>query len=290
MVHRNDRSRRRGGRWLAPVIGAIALLLGSCIADTETGPTDPGRGTPELDALKKGEIALPMECRLEVPATTTASFSAAECQNSPGPYIVMEGAMTLGGLGLQLIFRNNARGTHEHVEQVTVSMTIIPEGESITLPKQPSAGGVGGNPFIWIQLLDSEGEPITDEVFLGRCVQGLDAMALAHLLPAEGIISSVAAECSNSPGPWITVDGLVVMSGVTARLIFRNNDNPVGGPHEAMVTTTVDVEILPETEIVFPKQPVLGGVGGNPHIFAQFVDGDGNPISPEWYIGRCVQL
>jgi len=42
---------------------------------------------------------------------------------------------------------------------------------------------------------------------------------------------------------------------VSAKLIFRNNDNPVGGPHEADVTTSVKLEILPPgTTIQFPKQ------------------------------------
>jgi hypothetical protein len=40
----------------------------------------------------------------------------------------------------------------------------------------------------------------------------------------------------------------------------------------------------------FPKQPVLGGVGGNPWIYLQFIDGQGNALSGERLLGRCVQL
>jgi len=101
-----------------------------------------------------------------------------------------------------------------------------------------------------------------------------------------------AGDCTNNPGPYITLSGaLTLNAGVSAKLIFRNNDNPVGGPHEADVTTSVKLEILPPgTTIQFPKQPVLGGVGGNPWIYLQFLTGGGATIGAEYLIGRCVQL
>ncbi|HEY3237904.1 MAG TPA: hypothetical protein VGJ84_24505 [Polyangiaceae bacterium] len=68
-------------------------------------------------------------------------------------------------------FRNNQKGTHEHVEEITNDLSVVPLGEKIVIPKQPSQGGSGGNPFIWAQLLDGSGKALTDEMFLGRCVQ-----------------------------------------------------------------------------------------------------------------------
>lgn len=79
--------------------------------------------------------------------------------------------------------------------------------------------------------------------------------------------------------------------GIDARIVFRNNDNPVGGPHDADEETVVEVELVPPGHTIqFPKQPVQGGVGGNPWIFAQFEQGNGDPIGDETLIGRCVQL
>ncbi len=40
----------------------------------------------------------------------------------------------------------------------------------------------------------------------------------------------------------------------------------------------------------FPKQPVQGGVGGNPWISVRFADSAGQPIGSETLLGRCVQL
>jgi len=50
-------------------------------------------------------------------------------------------------------------------------VTLIAEGDEIVVPKQPSQGGVGGNPLIGIQFLDENGDPIDRPVNLGRCTQ-----------------------------------------------------------------------------------------------------------------------
>jgi hypothetical protein len=213
----------------------------------------------------------------------------AECTNNPGPYITLEGALILSGLEAQLIFRNNDNpvgGPHENVESF-VRTVVVSTGETIVIPKQPVQGGVGGNPFIWIQFFDSNNNALTSEIFLGRCVQGLSEVSADFGIPSMAT-ALVSAECSNSPGPYITLDGELVLGGINAKLIFRNNDNPVGGPHENV--QSLDVTIMPSgISIKFPKQPVQGGVGGNPFIWIQFLDGSGKPLTGEIYLGRCVQ-
>src|SRR6266702_2267698 len=95
--------------------------------------------------------------------------------------------------------------------------------------------------------------------------------------------------CENSPGPYISFTSGMTMAGMSARIIFRNNDNPVGGPHNADVTR--DVTLIPAgLNVTFPKQPVLGGVGGNPWIFAAFTDGNGTAQGAATLLGRCEQL
>jgi hypothetical protein len=215
--------------------------------------------------------------------------SMAECTNNPGPYITLEGALILSGLGVQLIFRNNDNpvgGPHEHVES-SVSTVVINAGESIVIPKQPVLGGVGGNPFIWIQFFDNNNNALTDEIFLGRCVQGLSEVSADFSIPSMATALLSAAECSNKAS-YITLDGELVLSGMNAKLFFRNNDNPVGGPHENV--QSVDVTMIPSgVSIKFHKQPPLGGVGGNPFIWIQFLDGSGRTLTDEIYLGRCVQ-
>jgi hypothetical protein len=280
---RHNKNNRKPHRLLGGVLLALfAFIFTSVVAlvgcDTAT------------DDFETGESALIAAEQVGLPSTMHSAFTVSECQNSPGPYIVMNGEIGYEGLGLRLIFRNNKKATHEHTEEFVTTLVILPEGESITLPKQPALGGVGGNPFIWMQLLDDEGQALTGEIFLGRCVQGLSETIAWPVIPADAVLNSVVAECSNHPGPFITVDGNADIAGMTARFIFRNNDNPVGGPHEAVIDGTADLVLTPPTSVTFPKQPVLGGAGGNPWIFAQFIDGDGNPLSNEVLIGRCVKL
>ena len=63
------------------------------------------------------------------------------------------------------------------------------------------------------------------------------------------------------------------------------------GTHTHTEDVTVDVVILPAGETIqFAKQPPLGGVGGNPRISIQFLDGSGNPLGDPIFLGRCVQL
>src|SRR3989449_8264788 len=52
---------------------------------------------------------------------------------------------------------------------------------------------------------------------------------------------------------YISFTSGVTMAGLSARIIFRNNDNPVGGPHEADVTRNVAV-IPAGLSLTFPKQ------------------------------------
>jgi hypothetical protein len=228
----------------------------------------------------------------QMPAEIRGTVTATGCENSPGPYITFNGALALGGLDVRLIFRNNInKDVHVREEEVNVDVVAVPEGGEIILPKQPVRGGVGGNPFIWVQLLDANGSPLSEEIFLGRCVQGTFGVDGTPLfLQALAVAQFEVSDCTNNPGPFINFRGsMALTNGLTARFIFRNNDNPVGGPHEA--EGLADLVLLGAGHALqFPKQPVEGGVGGNPWISVQFLGGDGDPIGTESLLGRCVQL
>lgn len=227
------------------------------------------------------DFTMPMKIR-----TTVESF---ECYNSPGPQITFQGGMLLDALNLRLIFRNNInKDVHTREEVVTSDVGLIEEGQEIVLPKQPVEGGVGGNPYIYFQLVDTNNGALTDPALLGRCVQGL-------FQPVADIAKEVAAaarltvsQCENSPGPYIRVDGeMSVSPGIKARFIFKNNKNKDVHTAEAVR----DLLLVANGETVqFPKQPVEGGVGGNPYISTQFLDGNGEPIGTETLLGKCVQL
>jgi len=233
---------------------------------------------------------------LSEPMNLQASVSAFNCSNSPGPWINFEGAVTLAGLNVQLVFRNNInKDVHTLVEDVE-TVAAVTAGTTIRIPKQPShpfAGGtgtgVGGNPWISVQIVDTNGHPLSGEVLLGRCVQGAfsPAVDFSASVVAQAIIETL--DCTNNPGPFINVSGSVSVSpGVRARFIFRNQST-AGAPHEAIAMA--DVTLMSNGfSLSFPKQPVQGGVGGNPWISVRFADSSGQQIGPETLLGRCVQL
>ena len=232
--------------------------------------------------------AATVSATVDLPAVVDTSATVQSCTNNPGPFINLQGELVLGGISGRFIFRNNVQGTHTHVEDVTIDVVVIPSGLTIRFAKQPPEGGVGGNPRVYLQFLDGSGDPVSDELYLGRCVQGLNQTSTDVSLPTDVVLNVAAASCANNPGPFITFDGQLTIGGLTARLIFRNN---VQGTHSRTEDVTVDVEVLPPGQsIQFPKQPPLGGVGGNPRIYFQLLDGSGSPLSGEYYLGKCVQL
>lgn len=223
-----------------------------------------------------------------MPASLNVNPSVELCENNPGPYITLDGDVTLGGLGGRLIFRNNMKGTHEHEEDVIVRVSLVPKGEQIKFNKQPSQGGVGGNPWIYAQFMHNLGAAFTGEILLGRCVQGLDPAAIGFLLPSSATVEIAGGSCSNHPGNNISVSGALTLGGIDATLIFRNNEK---GTHEHEEDTKIGIEILPKDgDISFAKSPHDGGAGGNPLVFFQFTDGDDVPMGSEILLGRCTKL
>ena len=229
---------------------------------------------------------------LEMPVSVAYELTTYDCSNNPGPQITFSGLASTAGFGVRTIFRNNMKGTHEYTDEAKVDVELQPDGAEITIPKQPVLGGTGGNPFIWIQFIDGNGNAMGEEIFIGRCVQGYTFKGAQQVAEnATAYADYTVAGCENSPGPNITFESGISLAGISAVIIFRNNDNPVGGPHEAVRDLSNSLQIIADgTSFTFPKQPVLGGVGGNPWIWTQFLDGSANAVSNEILLGRCEQL
>ncbi|HEV8595489.1 MAG TPA: hypothetical protein VGR51_08175, partial [Thermoplasmata archaeon] len=229
-------------------------LIATALAFAALGivPMSVAGGRGDSDAIGVQTVSADVAMATDV----HADVATGGCSNSPGPWITLTGELSFGGIGVTLIFRNNAKGTHEHTEDLTASVVVIPEGDTIQFAKQPPLGGVGGNPFIWIQFVDDDGNALSGEIFLGRCVQGFTSVDASFFTDALASANVEGGTCSNSPGPYITLSGEIRLSGINANLIFRNNDNPVGGPHEHSEDVTVSVVLLPEGETIqFAKQP-----------------------------------
>lgn len=245
--------------------------------------------TLALSLFMAGALALHADVTVKNTSTmaahATVNVEETDCQNHPGPWVTVDGTISLGGMQVKVILQNNVKGTHTATVTNEVTAVILNLGESITIPKQPVLGGVGGNPHISIQFVNSEGENLGDEIYLGRCVQGL-AIPLDLLLGAITELDVSVIGCANNPGPWIYLGGDITLSGVSANVIFRNN---VKGTHTAEVSTTVSI-LEDGATVKIPKQPVRGGAGGNPTISIQFLDGQGNPVSEVIPLGKCNKI
>jgi hypothetical protein len=247
----------------------------------------------QLTAIPCLLVASLLAAQADVTVTKSTTMAAqgqinvneSDCLNNPGPWITLDGDIAFGGLGLRLIFQNNVKGTHTATVTFETNAVLLNLGESITIPKQPVLGGVGGNPHISIQFLHSSGEQIGDEIYLGRCVQGL-TLSPDFLLDAVAAANLAVGDCANHQGPWITISGGITLSGVDAKIIFRNNFK---GTHTAEEEATVSL-IANGSTIQIPKQPVRGGAGGNPLISVQFLNGAGQPIGQPIKLGKCNQL
>ena len=210
------------------------------------------------------------------------------CENNPGPYITLDGDLTLGGLGARIILSNNAKGTHTASADVFADVTLIPAGEKFQIAKQPSRGGVGGNPWIYFQFLDGQGGSLCAPIKLGRCVQGLTNASGVFSILTGANCNITSGDCTNSGGPFITLNGELRLGGLNGRLILTNNAKFT---HAAADDVVLDIVLLEDGKsITFAKQPPLGGAGGNPLIYVQFMSGSGAPIGSKILLGRCNQL
>src|SRR5437870_4743127 len=67
----------------------------------------------------------------QTPVNVQTSMTTSGCDNSPGPQITLQGTMTVGGIGVQLLFENNLAGTHTFtVESTATSSTATTTTDS----------------------------------------------------------------------------------------------------------------------------------------------------------------
>ncbi|HEV8324592.1 MAG TPA: hypothetical protein VG389_23445 [Myxococcota bacterium] len=242
-------------------------------------------GGPPPEDIGSLASGLSVEEPVGLATRVAATASATDCVNAPGPVITLSGTIVLAGLDGRFVFRNNRRGTQESATTVE----LRGGGETIAIDDVPVASGVGGNPFIWIQLLDGAGTPLTGETFLGRCTDGLSDVDVEALMPSTASVTVEAVDCAPTTESRISESGSLALGGLKARYVLRDGEDPAAA--STSVTTTLDVELLPPGETrAFPDETVASGVGGNPFIWLQLRDSDGAPLTDERLLDRCQAL
>jgi len=226
---------------------------------------------------------------IDQPASVLVREAAEGCNNNPGPFITMSGELRLGGVNARLILTNNRKFTHVASADITTDITILEAGDQIQFAKQPSRGGVGGNPHIYLWFNDCDGGMLTPRpTYLGRCVQGLNPASLNFELPTDLEVEVGSDACTNSPGPFININGEIRLGGLCGTLIFTNQKKFVHVHEEDVLA---DIVLIEEGEtLTFSKSPAQGGAGGNPFIWLQLLDGAGQEIGDASFLGRCKDL
>ena len=223
----------------------------------------------------------------DIPATLSASIQATACGGAPGPQVSVQADLTLSGLNAEVIFRNT--GPKISQQPIVLEQVVVPPDQQVSTPAQSIVGGIGSNPYIWLQILDAKGRPLTSEMFLGRCDQGTFTVTPNFAVPATAIADVTATSCGASQGPAVTLDGATEITGLTGRLIFRSSNafQPAGKTDQSVS----ELVIMPAGQsFAFPAQPVIGNSNTNPQVGVQFRQADGIAVGSEVRLGLCSSL
>lgn len=261
------------------VLSALALpVLFGCSAA--------GGAADEDGATASTAQAITKSIPAHLGAQLTLSGAASDCDGAG--LVTVGGTLALADMNAHFTFSNNAKGTKQTSSDASVAVSLFSSQTSVSLPKQPSHGGVGGNPHIWVQLVDGNGAALSGEMYMGRCKGGLATVSAPTFLDTAVSLDVAGDVCSGKGGATIELSGTMTLPSVHARMIFRN---AVDGPHEATITSTDDVALIIEgTGITLPKSPVKGGAGGNPLVSMELTDANGSPLSSIMQLGRCTDL
>jgi hypothetical protein len=226
---------------------------------------------------------------LDVPAQFAATIQTADCTAMPGPRVTLSGNLTLSPVDIDVIF-SHVMHQPDPQSSVNVLKAVVPANTPPTAaPEQSVVGAMANNPFLWLQLYDSKGRPLTSEVFLGRCDQGTFTPTINLALPSESTASVSADSCDAATGPKVSLDGQFTTSPIVGKVIFRNSDQlGVGGPKPAEVSLNVLIVAAGPT-FQLPESAVAG-TGGNPIISTQYRLSDGTAIGIEQNLGRCSAI
>jgi hypothetical protein len=238
---------------------------------------------------------IPYGVNTQVSVNTTA----AQCDNT-GSTIELSGDISFAGLGQDVLFENravdgdpdgNVPGHHTRKGSSSLASFAALDGESTSIPKQPSRGGVGGNPYIFLSLGQRSNAGVftasTGEVLLGRCVTGNSLKHVDANFEIPGAFSSslFALSCgSNSSGVGVSTTGN--HGGLAAQLRFTNNKNK--DVHSGTLDGDVEFTDLGGGS-THSKGWGAGGVGGNPLVSTQFTEA-GSTLVGYQRLGRCKDL
>jgi hypothetical protein len=216
-------------------------------------------------------------------------LSIHEAPDTNGLILRLLGDFYVDGLGSVLRFQNAGGGLHPYTTSGTAESVLVEAREKLSVEREAVAPRPRGASGVWIQLRDSNVQPLTTEILLGHWKAGPFKMRSEFHTPCQAVVWVKAQDCELRGGPGLALDGEVsFLDHITARVLLL----PKGkSPTNAAPTEGVEIPLLaPGESIPFGERTVRGGVGGTPRVTLQFVNGSGARLGSEFLVGRCVQL
>src|SRR5262245_17758121 len=104
-------------------------------------------------------------------------------------------------------------------------------------------------------------------------------------LPADFSAAIQTANCSALPGPQVTIQSELHVSGLKAETVFSNPKGEAGT--ERFV---VEQTVIPDnSQVNVPSQTIVGAVSNDPYMWLQLTDAKGKVLTSEMFLGRCSQ-
>ncbi|TMQ57532.1 MAG: hypothetical protein E6K76_10210 [Candidatus Eisenbacteria bacterium] len=247
-------------------------------------PITPGRVPPTLQSLQSRDA----HTTLSMPACLQAALIPLDHEDESSSQLTLKGGLVLGGLGAELIFDRGYDSAPLGRMEVTTKTTLVPAGECFEFELQQLRSPLQGDTVAWVQVRDGEGNPLTDELFLGRLNRGYRVMdpRFTTLVDAETFISPIS--CGTQLKSDLTLTGaMTFVSGVSARIVLRRRRGPLwwSRPPDGVFDLGI---VRPGQRILFPAQPVWAGDHGGSLRSLLFLNGEGEPIGEEHLLESAI--
>jgi hypothetical protein len=223
---------------------------------------------------------------IQVPMSQTVTVDALTCSDEGGKISINGGLVDLRGLAVRIDFRNNLKGTHTATRTTIVDLGRVKLADEHAVAEAAGTSSTG-NTYVSFQLVDGQENPISDEVFLGRCGEASGSVPLRSPQPAKAVVNTLSRNCGRSSGPVVNVSSTLELEGMKLRFAFRDTDDISTPPRASWIAPATLTLVNAGQQIELYKQPSLGGVGGNPFIYVTIVDATGRELSEEVLLGRC---
>ena len=230
----------------------------------------------------RGRTALfrPMERRISMsyamPAHCQIWLRVSGSQSPQGVEVSLLAALVLSAIQLRVIHRAWPAGTGTPLEEIAITLPLVPANERLARPARTFRGPAGGS-WISVQLFNHERAPLTEEHEVGACVDGIRQATLPLLARVHPAAWLSVRGGHDAPEPMLRLDGeLVFFSGIGMRMRMR----PLAGTPDRGGVLDVPLASV-GTTVHFADRLVEGDLPGMPAIYLAFLDADGQPIGRE---------